>query len=83
MPTVLRVADFVFYFFADDHEPAHVHAANGDGSAVIEIETGRVVRRRGDIRRKDAARAVIIVAEHRDHLQRAWTEFAFRRGAKN
>lgn len=80
MPTVLRVADFVFYFYSRDHEPAHVHAANGDGVAVIEIETGRVIRREGDIRKNDVRRAVGIVAEHRDHLQRAWTEYAFRRG---
>jgi hypothetical protein len=80
MPTVLRVEDFVFYFYSNDHEPAHVHAANGDGIAVIEIETGRVVRRVGEISRKDVRRAVEIAQEHRDALLHAWTRHALRRG---
>jgi hypothetical protein len=82
MPTVLRVAGFAFYFFSKDHEPAHVHAANGDGVAVIEIETGTLKRKEGSIRMKDVRRATEIVAEHKDYLQAEWTAFAFRRGAK-
>lgn len=80
MSTVLRVEDFVFYFYSDDHEPAHVHAANGDGVAVIEIQTGQVLRQRGKIRKKDVRRAVAIVAEHQEHLQRAWIKYTLRRG---
>ena len=82
MPTVLRVADFAFNFYSDDHEPAHVHARNGEGVAVIEIATGRIMQRHGDIRMKDVQRAVAIVAEHKDYLQSEWTRFAFRRGVK-
>ena len=59
-----------------------MHAANGDGVAVIEIATGRVRQEVGSIRKKDVRRAAAIVAEHRDFLQSAWTDFAFRRGAK-
>lgn len=80
MPTVLRVEDFVFYFFSGDHEPAHVHAENGDGVAVIEIATGRVRQRFGEIRPKDVRRAVAIVAEHKDGLQRAWVKHALKHG---
>ncbi|HEU4880786.1 MAG TPA: DUF4160 domain-containing protein [Longimicrobium sp.] len=82
MPTVLRVADFVFSFYSDDHEPAHVHATNGDGTAIIEIDSGRLMQKLGNIRKKDIRRATVLVAEHKDHLQTAWTDFAFRRGAK-
>jgi hypothetical protein len=82
MPTVLRVAEFVFSFYSNDHEPAHVHATNGDGTAIIEIETGRLMQKLGEIRRKDVRRATVIVAEHKDYLQSEWTAFAFRRGAK-
>jgi hypothetical protein len=81
MPTVLRVAGFRFSFFAGDHEPAHVHCENGDGIAVIEIDSGNVRRKLGNIREKDVRRAETLVAEHRDYLQSAWTEFAFHLGA--
>jgi hypothetical protein len=40
-----------------------------------------VRRKLGSIREKDVRRAETVVAEHRDDLQRAWTEFAFRLGA--
>ncbi|WP_420125437.1 DUF4160 domain-containing protein [Longimicrobium sp.] len=82
MPTVLRVADFAFSFYSNEHEPAHVHATNGDGTAVIEIQTGRIMQELGQIRKKDVRRAVVLVAEHKDQLQSAWTDFAFRRGAR-
>lgn len=82
MPTVLRVGEFVFFFYAKDHEPAHVHAQNGDGVAIIEIETSRIIRRTGEIRKKDVNRAASIVAAHRDYLHQEWREFAFRRGAQ-
>lgn len=79
MPTVLRTAGFSFYFFSDDHPPAHVHVSSGDGVAVVELETGRVRHSVGGIREKDVRRAVALVAEHRDELQRAWDAFAARR----
>lgn len=80
MPTVLRVEDFVFSFYSGDHEPAHVHATNGDGTAVIEIGTGNVIRRVGDIRKKDVRRAVVIARGHKELLANAWTEHMLRRG---
>lgn len=79
MPTVLRVAGFSFYFYAGDHEPAHVHVANGDGVAIIDIATGCVRQKLGSIRDKDVRRAEVLVAEHRDDLQSAWTAFRLRR----
>jgi hypothetical protein len=82
MPTVLRVADFAFSFYSNEHEPAHVHATNGDGTAIIEIDSGRLVQKLGNIRKKDIRRATVLVAEHKDLLPSAWTDFAFRRGAK-
>lgn len=80
MPTVLRVAGFSFHFYAGDHEPAHVHVANGDGIAIIAIATACVRQKVGSIREKDVRRAEVLVAEYRDDLQSAWTEFMLRRG---
>jgi hypothetical protein len=76
MPTVLRVGGFSFTFFAGDHEPAHVHVRNSDGVAIVVIETGEVRQTLGGIRDRDIKRAKALVAEHRDHLQRAWDERA-------
>lgn len=80
MPVVLRVGEFVFFFFSRDHEPAHVHCANGDGVAIIRIATAETVRKEGRMRENDARRAEALVAEHRDVLQAAWDDFAKKRG---
>lgn len=82
MPTVLRLAGFRFSFFAGDHEPAHVHVANGDGVAVIDIATACIRRKLGNIREIDVRRAEALVAEHADHLQSAWTEFRHREASR-
>jgi hypothetical protein len=79
MPVVLRVGGFVFSFYSNDHEPAHVHCANGDGVATIQIATAETVSRMGAMRDKDARRAEALVAEHRDLLQEAWNVYAERR----
>lgn len=79
MPIVLRVGGFVFAFYSNDHEPAHVHCANADGIAVIEIATARTLRKEGSMRDKDARKAEALVAGHRKVLQKAWDDYAKKR----
>ncbi len=77
--TILRIGGFEFFFFAGDHEPAHVHVRNGDGVAIIDIDTATVRHTLGSIRKWDVARAKSLVHRHRYLLQAAWDEFHGRR----
>ena len=79
MPTVLRIEDFAFRFYSDEHEPPHIHCRNADGVAVIEIETGNVLRTNGKIRDPDVRKAQALVREHRKLLLTAWLKFALKK----
>jgi hypothetical protein len=39
MPTLLMQDGFKFFFYANEHEPKHVHVAKGDDYAKIELKT--------------------------------------------
>lgn len=80
MPTVLRAGGFSFRFYANEHEPAHVHCKNGDGIVIVEIATAESRGKEGNIRDRDIRRAEALVAEYRDLLQAAWDEHARKRG---
>jgi uncharacterized protein DUF4160 len=43
MPRVGEVLGIVFYLYADDHNPPHVHAAYGDSEALLIIATSAVL----------------------------------------
>lgn len=77
MPTFL-IGGFKMRFYSNDHEPAHVHCINGDGVAIIDIETSFVRKRKGGIRDRDVVRAIHVVEEHRDRLLKEWQTFHHR-----
>jgi len=43
MPTLLLYDGFKFFFYANEHEPKHVHVMKGDDFAKIELQTLKVV----------------------------------------
>jgi hypothetical protein len=42
MPTLLLQDDLKFFFYANEHEPKHVHVSKGDDYAKIELNSFRV-----------------------------------------
>jgi hypothetical protein len=73
VPTVLRAGGFAFHIYPDDHEPAHVHAYNGDGWCKVEIATDVVIKVVG-MKTPDAKEASRIVKAHRALLTRKWEQ---------
>ena len=43
MPRVGEALGILFYVYADDHNPPHMHAIVGDDEALLEISTGVVL----------------------------------------
>ena len=73
MPTIFRFDGFRIVINPLDHPPPHVHVLNADGFVLIEIET-LLIRRYRDMREKDVARAVRLVAENQESLLASWRE---------
>lgn len=75
MPVILRSEGFVFRIYTADHRPAHVHAFNGDGEAVMVLDGGDglpCVREVAGMREPDVRRAYRIVEAHREEFLARW-----------
>jgi hypothetical protein len=81
MPTVLRVGGFVFSFYANEHEPSHVHVRCGGQTCRVELAT--LLVKNIDMDARNRAKALRIIVENADVLEQAWQDFQQRKaGAK-
>jgi hypothetical protein len=81
MPIVFREGGFTFSFFANDHEPPHVHVRYAGTWCKVHLETLTIED--WGMRVTDQAEAGRIVLENREHLIAAWNTFhARKRGSR-
>jgi hypothetical protein len=73
MPTLLRCEGFIFFFYANEHEPMHIHVQKGEHFAKIELNTLRVVKKY--MPPKELRRALEIAKEHNDAFVAKWREW--------
>jgi hypothetical protein len=73
MPTLLLQDSFKFFFYANEHEPKHIHVEKADKFAKIELSTLLVITNR--MRPKDLKRALSIVEDNRKAFARKWDEY--------
>ena len=73
MPTLLNLNGFKFFFYANEHEPKHVHVIYGGDFAKIELASLRVVK--NFMKPKDLRRALQIISEYREEFERRWDEY--------
>lgn len=73
MPTLLNINGFKFFFYANEHEPMHIHVTKGEAFAKIELDNLRVIQ--SYIKAKDLKKALEIVSENRIEFIKAWHEW--------
>ncbi len=73
MPTLLYKDGFKFFFYANEHEPRHIHVMKGEGFFKVELEALRIVN--NHMKPKDLKKALSIVNEHKDEFIRCWNEY--------
>ena len=73
MPTLLNKCGFKFFFYANEHEPKHIHVARSDGFAKVELKELKVVQ--NYLKPKDLKLALEIIKENRDEFERIWDEW--------
>ena len=69
MPTLLNKNGFKFFFYANEHEPKHIHVMRSD----VELEDLKVVQ--NYLKPKDLKLALEIVKENRNEFERIWDEW--------
>lgn len=70
---MLNINGFKFFFYANEHEPKHIHVMKGDGFAKIELEHLKVVQ--NYLKPKDLKTALAIAKEHKAEFERVWDEW--------
>ena len=73
MPTLLNKNGFKFFFYANEHEPKHIHVMKNDEFAKVELENLRVVQ--NYLKPKDLKFALEIIKEHQSDFTRIWNEW--------
>lgn len=73
MPTLLNIDGFKFFFYANEHEPKHVHFMKNEGFAKVELNTLKVVQ--NYLKAKDLKLALAIIEEHKSEFERRWDEW--------
>ena len=73
MPTLLDKNGFKFFFYANEHEPMHIHVMKNDDFAKIELNSLNVVQ--NYLKPKDLKFALQIIKEHRNEFKRVWNEW--------
>ena len=71
MPSISAFYGIVIYMYARDHAPPHFHVAYGDHEAMVEIESGRIVR--GSLPRTATKLVAQWADAHRASLMENWT----------
>jgi len=70
VPRIGEASGILFYVYADDHAPPHLHAIYGDDVMLIEIATGDVLD--GSLPGAKGRQAVAWARKNRAHAQAAW-----------
>ena len=73
MPTLLNKNGFKFFFYANEHEPMHIHVMKNDDFAKIELDSLKVVK--NFMKVKDLKITLEIVKENRKDFIRKWNEW--------
>ena len=73
MPTLLNQNGFKFFFYANEHEPKHIHVIKGNGFAKIELDNLKVVQ--NYLKPRELKAALEITKENRENFERIWNEW--------
>ena len=76
MPTLFIKNGFKFFFYANEHEPKHIHVMKGKAYAKVELLSLKV--KRSFLKPADLKKAIEITAAYQKEFERKWDEF-FRR----
>ena len=73
MPTLLLQDGVKFFFYANEHEPRHVHFTKGHDCAKVELGTFHVIVKY--MKPRDLKQVLRIVREHNAAFEGKWDEW--------
>ena len=73
MPTLLAKDGLKFFFYANEHEPKHIHVMKGGDFAKVDLLTLRITK--NYLKPSDLKQAVEIIEQYRTEFERRWDEY--------
>lgn len=74
MPTIFIIFGFRFMFYANDHEPIHVHVTKGGSSAKFAIDPVQLVKNDG-LKPSELKLVEAIIEENKEVITEHWNKF--------
>lgn len=74
MPTIFILFGFRFLFYANDHEPIHVHVVKGNISAKFLLSPVELVENNG-LKPAEIKMAESVIEENREVIAEHWNKF--------
>lgn len=74
MPTIFILFGFRFMFYANDHEPIHVHVGKGDAKAKFTIFPVELVKNQG-FKKSELKLVESIIEENQEIIAEHWNKF--------
>ena len=72
-PTLLNKEGFKFFFYANEHEPKHVHVMKGDDYAKVNLEKLEVTK--NFLKKNELKKTLKIIEENKFEFLRRWDEY--------
>ena len=75
MPTIFELFGLRFFFFANEHEPIHVHVVKGQDNAKIEIEPEIRLKYNHGLKAQDVKRALMLAKMYKSEILETWEKY--------
>ena len=74
MPTIFEKDGYKFFFYSNEHNPAHVHVRHGGGEAVFDVEELIDLRESQNMKMGELRKALKLARENRNLILEKWHE---------
>lgn len=74
MPTIFILFGFRFMFYANDHEPIHVHVVKGDAAAKFTLFPVALVKNKG-LKPSEIKLVEALIEENQEIIAEHWNKF--------
>ena len=75
MPTVFTFMGYRFYFYANDHEPIHIHIDKGGATAKFDVLPSIKLVRNDGFKNAEIRMIEVLIEENREVIIVRWKEF--------
>ena len=75
MPTIFIIFGFRFMFFANDHEPVHIHVVKGDAEAKFSILPEIKMIHNFGFKASELKKVKSLIIENKEIIIERWNDF--------